>query len=78
MCLTLGKGFVGSALPLALAFAVDGEEAADLFSQIPVGVDRDVYGEVRGGVRGWYLQDHFATAVEFSDQGFSVEKPRIG
>lgn len=52
MCLTLGKGFVGSALPLALAFAVDGEEAADLFSQIPVGVDRDVYGEVRGGVRG--------------------------
>src|SRR5262249_34843190 len=76
--LTFGKGLVGSALPLALAFAVHGQEIADLFTEIPDRTDRIIGGEVNVVRAGGNQQRELAAAVEFSDQGFAVEKKRVG
>jgi hypothetical protein len=64
-------------LPLALAFAVDREEVADLLAKVPVSIDRDVAGEMHGVVRSGNGQDELAAAVEFAYQGFGIEKPRV-
>jgi hypothetical protein len=79
-CLKIGKCGGGFLLPLALAFEVQREEPADLFAEIPDCGDSELNAEVCcvGISVGWDVQPGFAASVQFAQQGFAIEKPRVG
>ena len=63
----------------ALLLAVEGQQIAEVFSEVPDGGDGDLDSEVsRVGICDWDLEDGFAAAVELAQECLAVEQPRVG
>jgi len=63
----------------ALLFAMEMQHVAQVFSEVPDCVYRELNAEVRGvGIRDRDLKGGFSAAVELAQQCFAVEQPRIG
>jgi hypothetical protein len=57
----------------ALSFAVERKKEAEVFSQVPECVDRDVAGEVGGVCWSGNFQDQLTASVELAQKRFAVE-----
>jgi hypothetical protein len=66
------------ALPLALSFAMQCEQVADVLAEVPESSDRNVAREVDCVGCCGNLENELAAAVQFADQSFAVEKKRVG
>ena len=82
-CVGLGKSalqifFVVSA-KVALAFAMQVQEVAEIFFEVVDGVDGQLDAEVRRvGVRDWNLQRGLAAAGKLAQECLAIEKPGVG